>query len=71
MSISGSMICVRVRNRISASRESRYLATYIRPTLPQTAEFPDRWLNFGLAALFLMLIWSVVILIYYSIRDSK
>lgn len=55
----------------NASRQSRYLAVYIAPTLPQTAEYPRRWMIFGLAGLFLMLAWSVVVLIYYSIRDSK
>ncbi len=57
--------------KANASRQSRYLASYIQPTLPQTAEYPKRWLTFGLACLFLMLVWSVVVLIYYSIRDSK
>ncbi|MGJ8547350.1 MAG: sugar transporter [Sulfitobacter sp.] len=55
----------------NASRQSRYLATYIQPTLPRTAEYPKRWTTFGLAALFMMLAWSIAVLIYYSIRDSK
>lgn len=58
-------------SKANASRQNRYLATYIAPTLPQTAEYPRRLMTFGLAALFLMLAWSVVVLIYYSIRDSK
>jgi len=57
--------------KATVSRQSRYLASYIRPTLPQTAEYPQRWQIFGLTFLFLMLIWSIVVLIYYSIRDSK
>ncbi len=57
--------------RNNASRQSRYLATYIAPTFPQTAQYPRRLLTFGLAALFLMLFWSIVALVYYSIRDSK
>lgn len=52
-----------------AARQSRYLATYIRPTLAAESEYPRRWLLSGLVALFLTLIWSIVALIYYSIRD--
>ena len=55
----------------STTRQTRYLASYVQPTRPQTAEYPRRLMTFGLAALFLMLIWSVVVLVYYSIRDSK
>lgn len=55
----------------AASRQTRYLATYVRPTLPETAEYPQRWISFGLTFLFLMLAWSIAVLIYYSIRDSK
>jgi capsular polysaccharide transport system permease protein len=58
-------------SKANATRQNRYLATYIPPTLPQTAEYPRRWMTFGLAALFLVLAWSVLVLIYYSIRDSK
>ena len=57
--------------RTNAARQSRYLATYAPPTLPQTAEYPRRTLTVALAAMFLMLVWSIVVLIYYSIRDSK
>ena len=55
----------------NAARQSRYLATFALPTLPQTAEYPRRTLTVALAAMFLMLLWSIVVLIYYSIRDSK
>jgi len=55
--------------RDNAARQSRYLATYIQPTLAETPEFPRRELLLGLSALFLTLIWGVLTLIYYSIRD--
>jgi capsular polysaccharide transport system permease protein len=53
----------------SAQRQTRYLATYITPTLADAPEYPQRGMIFGLAALFLMLSWGIVVLIYYSIRD--
>ncbi|WP_158971838.1 sugar transporter [Chachezhania sediminis] len=55
--------------RADAARQSRYLATYIPPSLPQTAEYPRRWQITGLAALFLLLVWAIGAMIFYSIRD--
>lgn len=57
--------------RDEANRQSRYLATYIKPTLAEASEFPQRFLLSGLAALFLLLFWSITALIYYSIRDRS
>ena len=54
-----------------AQKQSRYLAAYLRPTHPQSAEFPQRELLLGLIALFVFLIWSVLALIYYSVRDRS
>lgn len=55
--------------RSNASRQSLYLATYIRPTLASRAEYPQRLTLIGLTAMFLVLAWSIMALIYYSIRD--
>ena len=57
--------------RAAASRQTRYLAAYVPPTLPQTAEYPRRLMLFGLAALFQFLSWAILTLIYYSIRDTR
>ena len=55
--------------RANAQRQSRYLATYIRPTLAQKAEYPQRGILLSIGGLFLLLGWAVMALIYYSIRD--
>lgn len=55
--------------RAKAERQSRYLATYIRPTRAESAEFPQRFTIAGIAGLFLLLGWSVLALVYYSVRD--
>lgn len=55
--------------RANAARQSRYLASYIQPTLADEAEFPKRFTLLGLTALVLLLCWSIMALIYYSIRD--
>ncbi|GHF74784.1 sugar transporter [Seohaeicola zhoushanensis] len=57
--------------RDDAQRQSRYLATYIKPTLAQSSEYPQRWILGGLTGLFLLLGWSILALIYYSIRDRS
>ncbi|GKY86553.1 sugar transporter [Sinisalibacter aestuarii] len=57
--------------RANAARQSRYLATYVRPTLPQTAEYPQRVMIFGISALFLLLLWGILSLMYYAVRDRK
>ena len=57
--------------RTNAQRQSRYLAAYVRPTLPQTAEFPRRFVVLGMIGLFVLLVWSIMALIYYSVRDSR
>jgi capsular polysaccharide transport system permease protein len=54
-----------------AQRTSRYLATYLSPTRAERAEFPQRGLNLGLAALFLSAIWAVGALVYYALRDRR
>ena len=55
--------------RAEANRQSRYLAAYIRPTLAEKSEFPQRELIIGLVALFSLLIWAILSLIYYALRD--
>jgi len=57
--------------RDDVARQSRYLATYIKPTRPQTPEYPERYILSALAGLFLLLVWSILALVYYSIRDRS
>ena len=55
--------------RAEALRKSRYLAAYVEPTLAQSAEYPRRWMLLGVVALFCLMGWSILSLIYYSLRD--
>ncbi|SDX82022.1 sugar transporter [Roseicitreum antarcticum] len=55
--------------RSNAQRQTLYLATYIRPTLAQRPQYPERWVLTGLTFMFLTMIWTVAALVYYSIRD--
>lgn len=54
-----------------AQRQSRYLGLYLRPTLAETAQYPQRELLVALTAAFAFLAWSVLALIFYSIRDRR
>ncbi|MFX0543650.1 capsule biosynthesis protein [Roseovarius sp. S4756] len=54
-----------------ADRQSRYLAAHVYPTLAEKAEYPRRAVILGIAVLFLVLGWSVLMLLAYSLRDRR
>lgn len=54
-----------------AQRKSRYLAAHIEPKVAQSSTEPDRpWLLFMVMGM-LLAGWSILILVYYSIRDRQ
>lgn len=57
--------------RSEAVRQSRYLAPYIRPTLAQEAEFPQRGKLLLIIAGFLTVLWIIGTLMFYSLRDRR
>ena len=57
--------------RNEARRQSRYLAAHVRPTLAESSEYPDRPVKLVTIVVFAFLIWSVVILVAYSLRDRR
>ena len=57
--------------RAEARRQSRYLAAHVEPTLAERALYPRRATMTGLAALFLLLGWSVLMLVWYNVRDNR
>ncbi|MCB2135594.1 MAG: hypothetical protein KDE08_06565 [Rhodobacteraceae bacterium] len=54
-----------------AGRKSRYLAAYVSPTLAERAEYPRRYVLFASVALLLFLVWSIGVLVYYSLKDRR
>lgn len=56
---------------VDAQRQSRYLATYETPTLADSAQYPQRAMLVMLISGFLLLSWTIGILLYYSIRDRR
>ncbi|EPX75553.1 hypothetical protein [Salipiger mucosus] len=54
-----------------AQRQSRYLAAHVSPTMPERATRPERAKLTGLVALFSFLIWAVMVLGVYALRDRR
>ncbi|MGH1577907.1 sugar transporter [Planktotalea sp.] len=57
--------------RAEAQRTSRYLAAYVEPTLAETPQYPKRLTILGLVTFFAFLIWSIVVMVGYSIRSRR
>ncbi len=54
-----------------AQRQSRYLATYATPTLPESALYPQRAVLTLVTGLFLLLAWGIGVLVFYSLKDRR
>ncbi|GAA4226832.1 capsular polysaccharide transport system permease protein [Sagittula marina] len=54
-----------------ARRQSRYLAAYVKPTLAESARFPERGVLLGLAALLILLVWGTIVLVIYALKDRR
>ena len=57
--------------RTEASRQSRYLAAYVKPTLAQDAEYPERVKLLLILSGFLLVLWIIAVLVFYSLRDRR
>ncbi|NJO23254.1 MAG: capsule biosynthesis protein [Sphingomonadales bacterium] len=57
------------RARIEADRQQRYLAAFVRPTLPQEALYPKRILAICAVLGISLVLWALGVLITYAVRD--
>lgn len=55
--------------RVTANQQQRYLATFILPSLPQAALYPQRMTNTAIAFLLCFCFWFIGLMIVYGIRD--
>jgi len=55
--------------RSNAARQNLYLATYVRPTRAERSQYPQRMILSLMTLGFLLMGWTVLALIYYSLRD--
>ncbi|WP_373355284.1 capsule biosynthesis protein [Pseudoroseicyclus sp. CXY001] len=54
-----------------SQRQSRYLATHVRPTLAERAEYPQRFTILALIGFFAFLLWAIFVLAFYSFKDRR
>lgn len=57
--------------RAEGFRKSRYLAAYMEPTLAETAQYPKKLIIGSLIVFFSFLIWSILTLAVYAVRDRR
>ena len=57
------------RSRINADRQQVYLATFVRPTLPEEALYPRRLQGLAVVFLIAIVIWAIGGVAVQSIRD--
>lgn len=55
----------------SAQRQTRYLAAHVNPTEAQRSLEPDRPWLLALGGALAFVLWSILALVYYSIRDRR
>lgn len=54
-----------------ARRKSRYLAAHIQPTLAEAPEHPRRFVLVALVGMFAFLLWAILVLAAYALRDRR
>jgi capsular polysaccharide transport system permease protein len=57
------------RARMEADRQQRYLASVVRPTLPQEALYPKRILAIASFSFICLVLWALGVLVVYAVRD--
>ena len=55
----------------NAQRQTRYLAAHIAPTLAERSLEPSRPWLLAMGAGLALILWSILILVYYSVRDRR
>lgn len=54
-----------------ARRKSRYLAAHITPTLAETPLYPRRWMLLGLVGGVTFILWALLAMTFYALRDRR
>ena len=54
-----------------AQHKTRYLSTYVTPTLAESSTAPNRPMTAFLVALVAAILWAIVVLVYYALRDRR
>ncbi len=54
-----------------ARRQTRYLAAHVQPTRAESAKYPQFYQALGLVGLFAFLLWAVLVMVAYALRDRR
>ena len=54
-----------------ARRQTRYLAAHMQPTLAESARYPQRGVWLGVILGFIFLGWTIVVMIFYALKDRR
>lgn len=54
-----------------ARRQTRYLAAHVRPTRAESAKHPELYQLLGLVGLFVFLMWAILVMMAYALRDRR
>jgi capsular polysaccharide transport system permease protein len=57
--------------KAEAKRRTKYLAVHIEPTVADTPLYPRKLLIIAVSAVLLILIWAVLVMVAYSVRDRR
>ena len=55
--------------RLEADRQQRYLASFVVPTLPERALYPERALNIGLVVALALMSWGIAVMLVFIVRE--
>lgn len=66
--VKSAMVAVEAA-RENASKQQRYLVTFVKPSVPEKALYPKRFMNVLIAFIVSLLVWAIGVLIFYSVRD--
>lgn len=55
--------------RVEADRQQRYLAAFVRPSVPQDALYPERVLSIFVTLFAAMVLWGIVVMTVYIVRE--
>ena len=55
--------------RAEADRQQRYLAAFVRPSIPQDALYPDRMLNIFITIFAALVLWGIAVMTVYIVRE--
>ncbi|MBD3765570.1 MAG: DUF2061 domain-containing protein [Rhodobacterales bacterium] len=54
-----------------ARRQTRYLAAHVQPTLAESARYPQREVWLGVILGFIFLGWTIMVMIFYALKDRR